>query len=107
VRVLKTNCTLMGQTLFDLLNGRNLKLYPSAELRQQALSTVAIENPRGWRIAKEKASKKIDAIVAVAMASVGAVQRGRVGANNRASGRRREEPKVEADFDPRNLRFDD
>ena len=59
---------LMGQTLFDLLTGKNLVLYPSEELSQQALSTVAIENPRGWRIAKEKASKKIDAIVALAMA---------------------------------------
>jgi hypothetical protein len=67
------NCTLMGQTLFDLLNGKNLVLYPSDELRQQALSTVAIENPRGWRIAKEKASKKIDAIVALAMACCAAM----------------------------------
>jgi len=62
------NTTLMGQSLFDLLNGQNLIVYPSDELRQQALSTVAIENPRGWRIAKEKASRKIDAIVALAMA---------------------------------------
>ena len=68
----------MGQTLFDLLNGKNLVLYPSDELRQQALSTVAIENPRGWRIAKEKASKKIDAIVALAMACCAAMaHRGR------------------------------
>jgi hypothetical protein len=53
-------------------------LYPSDKLRQQALSTVAIENPRGWRIAKEKASKKIDAIVALAMACCAAmVHRGR------------------------------
>ena len=55
----------MGQTLFDLLTGLNLEVYPSDDLRQQALSTVAVENPRGWRIAKEKASKKIDAIVAL------------------------------------------
>jgi hypothetical protein len=54
----QANCTLMGQTLFDLLSGLNLEVYPSDELRQQALSTVAVENPRGWRIAKEKASKK-------------------------------------------------
>lgn len=53
------NLTLAGQTLFDLLTGQDLVLYPSDELRQQALSTVAVENPRGWRIAKEKASKKI------------------------------------------------
>ena len=69
----QANCTLMGQTLFDLLTGQNLVLYPSDELRQQALSTVAVENPRGWRIAKEKASKKIDAIVALAMACVAAM----------------------------------
>ena len=70
----------MGQTLFDLLNGKNLVLYPSDELRQQALSTVAIENPRGWRIAKEKASKKIDAIVALAMACCAAMaHRGEIG----------------------------
>jgi phage terminase large subunit-like protein len=36
---------------------------------------VAVESPRGWRIAKEKASKKIDSIVALAMACVAAVER--------------------------------
>ena len=34
---------------------------------------MAVENPRGWRIAKEKASKKIDAIVALAMACCAAM----------------------------------
>jgi hypothetical protein len=66
------NTTRMGQVLFDLLEGRNLTLYPSAELREQALNTVAIESPRGFRIAKERASKKIDAIVALAMACLAA-----------------------------------
>ncbi len=69
----QANCTLMGQTLFDLLTGLNLTLYPADDMRQQALSTVAVENPRGWRIAKEKASKKIDAIVALSMACVSAM----------------------------------
>jgi phage terminase large subunit-like protein len=69
------NTTLMGQTLFDLLNGRNLRLYPAADMREHALNTVAVESPRGWRIAKEKSSKKIDAIVALAMACVAAVER--------------------------------
>ncbi|HWP23590.1 MAG TPA: hypothetical protein VNM15_05335 [Candidatus Binatia bacterium] len=68
------NCTLLGQTLFDLLKGRNLVLYPDEEMRQQALSTVAIEHVRGWRIAKEKSSKKIDAIVALALACVCAME---------------------------------
>jgi phage terminase large subunit-like protein len=71
------NCTRMGQTLFDLLNGQNLRLYRAPDLREQALNTVAIENPRGWRIAKEKASRKIDAIVALAMACCAAIERGK------------------------------
>ena len=79
----QANCTLMGQTLFDLLTGLNLEVYPADELRQQALSTVAVENPRGWRIAKEKASKKIDAIVALAMACVAAMaHRGEIGSRS-------------------------
>jgi hypothetical protein len=80
----QANCTLMGQTLFDLLTWLNLEIYPADELRQQALSTVAVESPRGWRIAKEKASKKIDAIVALAMACCAAMlHRGELG--NRAA----------------------
>ena len=63
----------MGQALFDLLNGKNLRMYPSDELRQQAMHTVAVESPRGWRIAKEKASKKIDGVVALSMACVSAI----------------------------------
>ena len=38
----QANCTLMGQTLFDLLTGLDLEVYPSDELRQQALSIVAV-----------------------------------------------------------------
>jgi hypothetical protein len=64
----------MGQTLFDLLNGRALRVYAADDLRQQALNTVAVETPRGWRIAKEKAAKKIDAIVALAIACVAAIE---------------------------------
>jgi phage terminase large subunit-like protein len=68
-----SNTTRMGQGLFDLLQGRNLRLYPSEALRGQALNTIAVETPRGWRIAKEKASKKIDAVVALAMAVTAAL----------------------------------
>jgi len=60
-----------------MLTGKNLKIYPARDLRQQALNTVAIEGPRGFRIAKEKTSKKIDAIVALAMACISAVEEGR------------------------------
>jgi phage terminase large subunit-like protein len=70
----QSNLTQMGQSLFDLLNGRNFRTYPAADLRQHALNTVAVDTPRGWRIAKEKASKKIDGIVALAMAAVAAIE---------------------------------
>ena len=65
--------TQMGQTLSDVLTGRNLRLYPADDLRRQALNTVAVETGRGFRIAKDKASRKIDAIVALAMACVAAL----------------------------------
>ena len=59
---------------------------------------MAVENPRGWRIAKERALKKIDAIVALAMACVVA-ERGRVvNLGNWMPGGRREEGKIESDF---------
>ena len=63
-----SNLTSMTQILFELIRGRNLLMYPDTELRQQSLSCDIIEGARGMRIAKEKASEKIDAIVALAMA---------------------------------------
>ncbi len=33
-----------------------------------------MESPRGWRIAKEKAARKIDAIVGLSMACVAALE---------------------------------
>jgi len=35
---------------------------------------VAVESPRGWRIAKEKASHKVDVIIALAQACFAAIQ---------------------------------
>jgi len=64
------NQTRAGQGLFDLLKGSNLELYADADLRQQALNAVAVESARGWRLAKEKASKKIDGIVALSLAAL-------------------------------------
>src|SRR5262249_7718740 len=67
------NLTRMGQMVLGWLRGRNVCLYPDDELRAQALSTVAIESPRGFRLAKERAGKKIDAIVALSMACIAAL----------------------------------
>ena len=50
-----------------------------ADMRVEALREVASESARGWKIAKEKQSRKIDVIVALAMAALGAVQQKGVG----------------------------
>ena len=70
------NTTHMGQSLFELLKGKNLTLYADPELREQALNTIAVESRNGgFRIAKERASKKIDSTVALSMACVAALKR--------------------------------
>jgi phage terminase large subunit-like protein len=64
------NLTQAGQVLFDLVRDQNIRLYPNAELREHLVNAVVVESSRGWRLAKDKASKKIDAAVALAMALV-------------------------------------
>lgn len=66
----------MGTNLYDLVGGRNLVTYPNLELRLAVSRAVAKETARGWRIAKEKASHKIDLVVALAMAAFAAVDEG-------------------------------
>jgi phage terminase large subunit-like protein len=68
------NLTAASQNLFDLIQGQGLVLYPDAGMRLAISRTVALETPRGWRIAKEKQSYKIDVLVALAMATYAAVQ---------------------------------
>jgi len=72
------NLTEASQTLYDTIKGRNLVAYPDAEIRLAVNRAVAIEGARGWRIAKEKASHKIDVVVALAQAVLGAVKEGSV-----------------------------
>jgi phage terminase large subunit-like protein len=69
------NLTACGQNLYELIRGRNIAIYPDAELRQHALNAVAIESARGWRLAKEKAARKIDGVAALSFACLDAVGR--------------------------------
>jgi phage terminase large subunit-like protein len=73
------NVTGFGQALFDAIQGKNLRMYPDPALRAQALNAVAVEGSRGWKIAKERTNKKIDAIVALAMATHTAISGASVG----------------------------
>jgi hypothetical protein len=62
--------------LYELFKGRNLALYEDADIRLAVSRAVALETSRGWRIAKEKQSHKIDFVVAMALGALGAVQQG-------------------------------
>jgi phage terminase large subunit-like protein len=68
------NLTEAGQTLWDLVRNRHLRLYRDDELRRHALNAVAIETPRGWRLAKDKSSMKIDGAAALSFACLDAVE---------------------------------
>ena len=69
------NLTAAGQALYDLIGERRLAVPPDKELRKHALNAVAVNSGRGWRLAKEKASRKIDAVVALSFAVLAAVTR--------------------------------
>jgi phage terminase large subunit-like protein len=59
----------MGQTLITAIQARTLVVYADSDLRQQALNSVAIEMPSGMmRMSKVRSNRKIDAIVALALA---------------------------------------
>ena len=67
------NLTLATSALFDVVKQRTLRCYEAPDLRQHILNSVVVESPRGWRLAKEKASRKIDAAVALSFAVSAAV----------------------------------
>jgi phage terminase large subunit-like protein len=56
------------QALYDAIIGRTLRHFGHPDLTEHMINAVAIESPRGFRLAKEKASRKIDAAVALSMA---------------------------------------
>jgi phage terminase large subunit-like protein len=71
-----SNLTAMGSNLYELIKGRNLIAYPDDAIRLAVSRTIALETPRGLRLAKEKQSHKIDVIIALAMAALHAVEQG-------------------------------
>jgi phage terminase large subunit-like protein len=68
------NLTAIASNLYELVKTTNLIAYVDEPLRKQVHAAIAVETPRGWRISKEKASTKIDAVVALAMAALPCVQ---------------------------------
>ena len=70
------NLTTASQNLYELIKGQNLIVYEDDAIRTAISRAVAQENTRGWKIAKDKTSSRIDIVVALAMAALGAVQKG-------------------------------
>ena len=70
------NLTAIGANLFELIKSGGLVVYPADDLRLAVSRTIALETPRGLRLAKEKTSHKIDVVIALAMAALHAVEQG-------------------------------
>jgi phage terminase large subunit-like protein len=69
-----SNLTEASQNLYDLIKGGNIIMYPDPDLRLAVSRAVAKETGRGWKIGKEKQSHKVDLVVALAQAALGAVK---------------------------------
>jgi hypothetical protein len=67
------NLTAMGSNLYELIKSGGIAVYPDDALRLAVSRTIALDTPRGIRLAKEKSSHKIDVVIALAMASLHAV----------------------------------
>ena len=68
------NITKATQALFDAVESQQLRLYPAADLREQAVeNAVAVETSRGLKLEKARAAKKIDGVVALSMAVTAAL----------------------------------
>src|SRR5262249_51202072 len=71
------NTTMMGEELYALIKNKNIVSYADNELLAHVTNATGVETARGFRIAKEKASKKIDLAAALAMACCAALQVGK------------------------------
>jgi phage terminase large subunit-like protein len=69
------NLTAAGQALFEAIQERRLAVSDDDKLREHVLNAVAVNSSRGWRLAKEKSSRKIDAAVALSFAVLAAIRR--------------------------------
>jgi hypothetical protein len=61
------------QSLYDAILSKSLVHCGDPELTEHITNAVAVETPRGFRLAKERTSRKIDAAVALSMAHHGAM----------------------------------
>src|SRR5207249_10627733 len=94
------NLTEASTNLYELIKGRNLVVYVDEALRLAVHRAVALETSRGWRIAKEKQAHKIDVVVALAQAALGAAKGGAVPGTGGLEYWRRAYERQQAGIDP-------
>lgn len=70
------NLTATSGNLYELVKGANLMVYRDADLRHAVAHAVAVEKARGWLVRKDKQAAKIDVLIALSQAALGAVQEG-------------------------------
>jgi hypothetical protein len=68
------NLTKASQNLFELISGRNIVMYADRAIRLAMTRAIATETARGWKITKEKASHRIDVVVALGMSALAAIE---------------------------------
>lgn len=64
--------TEADQALYDAIISRRVRHYNDPTLNEHVNNAVALESSRGYRLAKDRTTRKIDAAVALAMAHYGA-----------------------------------
>jgi hypothetical protein len=70
------NLTAMGSNLYELIKATNISVYPDDAIRLAVNRTIAKDTTRGIQLTKEKSSHKIDIVIALAMASLHAIEQG-------------------------------
>jgi phage terminase large subunit-like protein len=68
------NLTAATSNLFDLIQARQLMVYPDAAMRLAVSRAVLHESSRGFRLEKLKQAHKIDVVVALSMAALAAIR---------------------------------
>jgi hypothetical protein len=66
------------QSLYDAVISKSIRHYNDPTLNEHIKNAVAIETVRGFRLTKERTSKKIDAAVALSMSHYGALGLGKM-----------------------------
>jgi hypothetical protein len=78
------NLTDASSNLYETIKAQGIIAYPDDAIRLAMQRAVAIEGSRGWKISKDKASHKIDVLIALGMAALATVKESSAGSAGEA-----------------------